>query len=491
MMLPIISLLLAIPFVGAWITAFSGENARKVALATALAELALSVWATITAFHPEAGTQWVENQAWIPALGISYHVGLDGISLILVLLTTVLLPLIIQSAAGRQTTNPGLYFSLMLFMQSALIGVFAAQDGFLFYLFWELALIPIYLIALIWGGPDRKRITLKFFLYTLFGSLFMLVAFVWMRTQTADQSFDIHSFYALHLSGVAQQWVFWALFLAFAIKMPVWPLHTWQPDTYTDSPTQGTMLLSGIMLKMGIYGAIRWMLPVVPGAFSQWGSLIMILSVAGIVYASLMAWYQKDIKRLIAYSSIAHVGIIAAGVFSLSEQGLAGSLVQMVAHGVNAIGLFFVADILFNRTQTRELTSLGGIRTQAPQFATVFMIVMLGSVALPLTNGFIGEFMLMGAIFQYSSLLAAVAGLTAVFGAVYMLNAYRLSMLGESTRGSAVFTDLSASEKWTLFPVVALVIVLGVYPEIIMNIVEPSVKALHDVLTNAHAPVLP
>jgi NADH-quinone oxidoreductase subunit M len=489
-MLPLLSTLIFLPLIGGLITFFSGANARKTALTIALAELVLSAWVLLTHFSPAAGMQLVEDYWWVESLGISYKIGIDGISMALVLLTNVLLPLIILSAFGRAVKSPALYFGLMLLMQSALVGVFVALDGFLFYIFWELALIPIYLICLNWGGENRSRITLKFFIYTLFGSLLMLVAFIWMRTQTQNQSFDIDQFYALKLSAGAQSWVFWALFLAFAIKMPVFPFHTWQPDTYTDSPTQGTMLLSGIMLKMGIYGVMRWMLPVLPQGIASWGTLAVSLAVIGIVYASLIAWVQKDFKRLIAYSSIAHVGMIAAAIFTLSSQGLVGGVVQMLSHGVNVVGLFFVADILMNRSNTRDLGSLGGIRTVAPAFATSFMIVLLGSVALPLTNGFIGEFMLMSGIFRYSAMLAAIAGLSVIFGDVYMLRAYRKIMLGESTTISANFTDLSWNEKAVLYPLVLLIFLFGVYPEPIIQLVTPSVQQLQDVITNAGAATL-
>jgi len=486
----IVSTLIFLPLIGGLLTFFSGKNARQTAMAFAIAELLLSLWTTIGQFDPSAGMQLVENRWWIGDLGIRYYVGLDGISLLLVLLTTVLVPLILLSGFSREVKNPSAYYGLMLIMQSALVGVFSALDAFLFYVFWELALIPIYLICLNWGGADRYRITLKFFIYTLFGSLLMLVAFIWMRAQTADHTFAIEGFYSLGLSANAQSWIFWALFLAFAIKMPVFPLHTWQPDTYTDSPTQGTMLLSGIMLKMGIYGVIRWMLPVLPDAFREYGTLAITLSVIGVVYGSFIAWRQNDFKRLIAYSSIAHVGMIAAGIFSMTTQGIQGGILQMLSHGVNVVGLFFVADILMHRTKTRELTLLGGVRTLAPSFATAFLIILLASVALPGTNGFIGEFMLLTGIFRYDAWLAAAAGLSVIMGAVYMLRAYRKSMLGEPSVSARGFIDLSWNEKAVLYPIILLIFLFGVYPDPLIHLVEPSVKSLQDVLAGAGAETL-
>lgn len=482
-----LSLLILLPLAGAAVAAMAAGRSRSFAMAFSVAELVLSL-ALAWHFDPAAGRQFVENHQWVPSLGISYSVGIDGISLLLVLLTTVLVPLIILSAYGRDVRQPRLYYPLILIMQSALVGVFSATDGFLFYVFWELALIPIYLICLNWGGTDRQRITLKFFIYTLFGSLLMLVAFICLRSATATRDFSLDSFYSLDLSASSQSWIFWALFLAFAIKMPVFPFHTWQPDTYTDSPTQGTMLLSGIMLKMGVYGLLRWLLPVVPVGVAEWGILAMWLSVAGIVYASLIAWQQNDFKRLIAYSSIAHVGMISAGVFSLTPEGLEGSVVQMLSHGVNVVGLFFVADLFMNRTGTRDLDKLGGIRNIAPAFSTAFLIVLLGSVALPLTNGFVGEFMLMNGIFRFSGIAAAVAGLSVIFGAVYMLNAYRLTMLGDTK--TAVFTDLSFSEKTVLYAVVVLVFLFGIYPEPVLRISGPSVEALIQLIGNGTSAAL-
>ncbi|MFM7726553.1 MAG: NuoM family protein, partial [Flavobacteriales bacterium] len=416
--LPLLSALIALPLIGAAVSAASRNATRTVAFVFTLAELVLSLFVAST-FIPEGGRQFVEVRNWVPDLGISYSVGVDGISLMLVLLTTVLTPLIVLSTGSRVVKQPRLYFPLILMMQSALVGVFAATDGFLFYVFWELALIPIYLICLNWGGSDRQRITLKFFIYTLFGSLLMLVALIWLRSISPGNSFSIDDFLATAIDRETQAYLFWALFLAFAIKMPVFPFHTWQPDTYTDAPTQGTMLLSGIMLKMGIYGAIRWLIPIVPDAVAEWGTVAMWLSVVGVVYASLVAWTQGDLKRLVAYSSIAHVGIIAAGVFSLTREGLQGSVIQMINHGLCVVGLFFVVDILQQRTATRELDKLGGLRSAAPGFSTAFLLVLLGSVALPLTAGFVGEFLLLNGIFRFSPVMAAIAGLSVIFGAVY------------------------------------------------------------------------
>lgn len=480
-----LSVLIFFPLAAAIAALLAKQQAKYVALGAAVIEFALSVWMAMQ-FNPQGGSQFMQDFWWVPALGISYKVGMDGISMLLVLLTTFLVPVIVLSAfrnANPKISNGSLFYCLVMVMQMALIGVFVALDGFLFYVFWELALIPIYLICLLWGGKDRVRITLKFFIYTLFGSLLMLVGLIYLYLQTPGvHTFDIQAFYRLRLSGAEQGWLFWAFFAAFAVKMPVFPFHTWQPDTYTDSPTPGTMLLSGIMLKMGIYGVIRWLLPVVPMGVMEWGQTAIILSVIGVVYASCIALVQKDFKRLVAYSSIAHVGLISAGIFALNLQGLQGGMIQMLSHGINVVGMFFIADILLSRTNTRTLNELGGIRNIAPVFATYFMIILLATVALPLTNGFIGEFLLINGIYQYNAWIAAVAGLTIILGAVYMLVAYKKISLGEKNRITEAFADLTGHEKLVMIPLVVMIFFIGIYPKPFLDIAEPSVKNLLDII---------
>jgi NADH-quinone oxidoreductase subunit M len=477
--------LIFFPLIAAIAALLAKDNARHVALGAAVIEFALSLWMALQ-FNPQAGTQFIADCSWIPSLGISFRAGIDGISMLLVLLTTFLIPIIILSSYRHQaiqSSGRNLFYALVLIMQMALIGVFVALDGFLFYIFWELALIPIYLICLMWGGKDRVRITLKFFIYTLSGSLLMLVGLIYLYLQTPGvHTFDIRAFYQLHLSSTEQSYLFWAFFAAFAIKMPIFPFHTWQPDTYTDSPTPGTMLLSGIMLKMGIYGVIRWLLPVVPMGVNEWGTTAIVLSVTGVVYASCIALVQKDFKRLIAYSSIAHVGLISAGIFSLNMQGLQGGMIQMLSHGINVVGMFFIAEIIFTRTNTRILNELGGIRNVAPAFATYFVIILLASVALPLTNGFIGEFLLINGIYQYNAWMAAVAGLTIILGAVYMLVAYKKISLGETNSLTSAFADLTSHEKAVMIPLVIMIFAIGIYPKPLLDMTEPSVKNLLDII---------
>jgi NADH-quinone oxidoreductase subunit M len=470
-------LLIFLPVVAALVTAFTGKAAKHVALFFSLVSLALT--AVITAqFTPDATTQFVVNLPWIQDLGISFHAGIDGISLITVILTNVLVPIIILASYQHDYKKPHSFFALILFMQAGLLVVFTAMDAFLFYIGWEAALIPIYFICAIWGGKDRIRVNMKFFVYTIGGSLFMLLGIIYLYLQNPAHNFDIQAFYQLNLDPAQQGWVFWSFFIAFAIKMPVFPFHTWQPDTYTEAPAAGTMLLSGIMLKMGIYGVIRWLLPIVPAGVQDWGTLAIVLSIIGIVYASLIAFTQKDAKRLVAYSSIAHVGLISAGIFALNAQGMQGAMVQMLSHGINVVGLFFVLDIIYSRVKTNKIAELGGIAKVAPKLAIAFLIIVLGTVALPGTNGFIGEFLLLMSVYQFNIWAVVFAGLTIIFGAVYMFRMYQNIMLGKTNELTIGFTDIRGTEQLVLVIICALIIVMGVYPKPVLHLSEASVQQL-------------
>lgn len=470
-------LLIFLPLAGAIVTAFAGKSAKIVSTIFSVASLGLALVIACN-FIPNASTQFEVNLPWIADLGINFHAGIDGISMLVVLLTNLLVPIIILSSYNHEYKNPAAFYALILFMQCGLLLVFTALDAFLFYIGWEAALIPIYFICAIWGGKDRIRINMKFFVYTIAGSLFMLMGIIYLYLQNPAHNFDIQAFYALNLDSAQQGWIFWAFFIAFAIKMPIFPFHTWQPDTYTAAPTQGTMLLSGIMLKMGIYGVIRWLLPIVPAGVHDWGQVAIILSIIGIVYASIIAFTQKDAKRLVAYSSIAHVGLISAGIFAFNQQGMQGAMVQMLSHGINVVGLFFVLDIIFSRVKTNKIEELGGIAKVAPQLAITFLIIVLGTVALPGTNGFIGEFLLLMGVYNYGIWAAAIAGLTIIFGAVYMLRVYQNVMLGETNSLTITFTDIKGTEKLVLYTICALIIVLGVYPKPVLHLTEASVQHL-------------
>jgi NADH-quinone oxidoreductase subunit M len=476
-------ILLFFPLVGSLACLLNKNYAKQTALISALITLGFAS-VLLYDFNADASRQFVVDFAWIPQLGINFKAGIDGISMIMVLLTTGLVPLIILSGFNRTFKNPSALFALILFMQSGLLIVFTAFDAFLFYVGWEAALIPIYFICAIWGGADRIRVNMKFFIYTFSGSLFMLLGIIFLHLQTPANNYDIDAFYALNLDSYTQGWLFWCFFIAFAIKMPIFPFHTWQPDTYTEAPTMGTMLLAGIMLKMGIYGVIRWLIPVVPLGFIEWKQVAIILSIIGIVYASIIAFTQKDIKKLIAYSSIAHVGLISAGIFAWNVEGVQGAMIQMLNHGINVIGLFFIIDIIINRLNTREISAMGGIAKVAPQFAIVFLIILLGTVALPLTNGFIGEFLLLNAVYQYQIWAAAIAGLTIIFGAVYMLRMYKNVMQGQLNELTASFKDIRGTEILVLGIICVLVIVIGVYPKPILHISEAAVNGLINQVNN-------
>jgi NADH-quinone oxidoreductase subunit M len=443
-----------------------------------LGSLAVLVLGSITysTYTNDASSSLLSSELnWIKSINAQWDIEIDGMSLIMVLLTSIVSLLIFLST--KKDYSKGFY-SLAWCMIGAMLGVFTARDGLLFYVFWELALIPIYFICLLWGGEGRGKITFKFFVYTLAGSLFMLAGFIYLYYKAG--SWHLSSMYEAGrlLSSAEQNWIFWAIFLGFAIKMPIFPFHTWQADTYSVAPAQGTMLLSGIMLKMGVYGSIRWLLPMVPAGVAANAKIVMILSIIGIVFASCVALVQKDFKRLLAWSSVAHIGLVAAGIFSMSPDGLKGAFVQMLAHGINVVGLFYIADIILDRTKTQEIKSLGGIRSVAPQFALFFLIIMLASIALPLTNGFIGEFLLLNGVFQYNFWMALFAGLTVILGAVYMLRVYQTIMLGEHNSLTSSFQDITKAEKINLILITFLIFAFGLFPNIILNIVNPGIDAL-------------
>lgn len=471
-------LLLLIPLIFSLVIWFTnGMVSRAVALVGTIVQFVFTAYC-YNLFLEEGNKpfEYIYQMAVKPNL--VFHFSMDGISMLMVLLTNLLLPLIVLAGFSRYTERANVFYSLMLLMQMALNGVFISFDAFGYYIFWELALIPIYFIAFVWGGQDRAAVTLKFFIYTLAGSLLMLFGFIYLYTYSPQNSLDWEVLRTNPICSCQQGWLFWMLFAAFAIKIPIVPFHTWQPDTYKTAPTQGTMLLSGIMLKMGTYSLIRWLLPIVPDGFKEWQYVAITLSVIGVVYASVIAIMQRDIKKLLAYSSIAHVGLISAGVFTMSRVGLQGSLVQMFAHGVNVVGLFFCADIIMNRTGSNQVEGIGGIRKIAPRFAGWFLVIVLASVALPLTNGFVGEFMLLFSVYGYNTWLSVFAGLTIILGAVYMLRMYQKVVLGEPMLENMQFEDLNWNEQLVLGIIGILIFALGIYPEPIFELTEPVLKTL-------------
>lgn len=473
-----VTYILIILLIGAVATYFSGDKlASKVAMLFSAGAFAATL-ALLGSFSQGADVSF--SRIWISNPQINMAFMGDGLSLVMVLLTTSLTPLIIYSGFGNDFKNARSIYGLILFMAFAMCGTFLAEDGLVYYIFWELALVPIYFIALLWGNGDaeqRKKAVVKFFIYTFAGSLFMLAAFAYLYQKTG--SFMLEDLSEVNLTMREQYWTFFAFFLAYAIKIPLIPFHTWQAAVYQKAPTVGTMLLSGIMLKMGLYSVIRWQLPIAPLAAKTWLPILLGISLAGVVYGSIVALRQKDLKRLLAYSSLAHVGLIAAGCYTLTLDGLQGAVLQMIAHGFVIVGLFFVAEIIYRRYETRAIADMGGIRIQTPKFASMFMILVLASVALPSTFNFVGEFMVLFSLSQINMVYAVLGGLTIILGAVYMLRMFQKVMLGE--QNAKPFADVTFNEGLLLVIIIAVLLVFGFYPKFFTDLVTPS---LENILTH-------
>lgn len=425
-------------------------------------------------YDVDSGIVKFVSQEWMPFLGITLNFGYDGISLLMLLLTTGLVPIILLSNWKRDLASNKLFTSMVFLMQLGLIGVFVSLDGIWFYMFWEITLLPIYLICYWFGDPNRKMVLIKFFIYTFFGSLFMLASLIGLKAMA--RSFAIEDLQAVELGTKTACWLLGGFFLAFAVKVPIFPFHTWQPDTYSKSPMAGTMLLSGIMLKMALYGMMRWMLPLFPEALDSVTEPIIILGIIGVVYGAIIAIKQNDMKRLFAFASLSHVGLIAAGIMTWDTDTLSGAMIQMLNHGLVAVGLFLAADVIERRLGTRNLSELGGLAKQAPKFGFWFAALAFASVSVPLTSGFIGEFLLLKGLYSYCWIIGVIAGTTLILGAVYTFRAYQLSMFGPVT--TEKFTDLSWSELFAFAIIMIIVVWLGVYPQAVMDFVGPSVKAL-------------
>jgi NADH-quinone oxidoreductase subunit M len=473
-MIPV--LLISIPLLTGIVAFFLKEAgaARGWALLSSLISLAVAIAGVF--FYPRH--QLIFNAAWLPDLGSRLALQMDGMGKMLCLLTAVSFPVIFIATYKNNYKNAGSFYALMLLSQAGLTGVFVAGDALLFYFFWELALIPVYFLCSLWGGEKRIAVTFKFFIYTFIGSLLMLIGILYVYFHTPDHSFSLQSFYQAQLEPGQASLVFWLFFLAFAIKMPVFPFHTWQPDTYEQSPTATTMVLSGIMVKMGVFAVIRWLLPVFPAASTQFANIIIILSVIGMLYASLIAIRQDDIKRLIAYSSIAHIGLMSAAIFTHNATGLQGVMVQMFNHGINVIGLWIVADVIEQQLGTRKFSELGGLAQKAPALAILFVVMALANIALPLTNAFVGEFLMFNGLFQYNVWIAAVAGISVILAAVYTLNMVQKVLYGNTTTVTANATDLSPNVQWVLVLLALLVIILGVYPQPMIDLVGDTVATV-------------
>lgn len=427
------------------------------------------------------GYDFTVDVPWISHPNIHFRLTMDGIVFLLIALTNISTPLILLSANDIQN-RPRTFCSLVLLTQFALIGVFMADDAVLYYVFWELTLIPAYFLLLYWGGENRGKVTFKFFVYTLMGSLFMMMAFIYLYTK-GEGPLSSENLSLLQLSEKEQTWIFAAFMLAFGIKLPLIPFHSWQADTYREAPTQGAMILAGLMAKMGLFSMVRWMIPAVPAAVVAHQPIIMLLCVMGVVYGAVIAIQQTDLKRMIAYASLSHVALMVAGIFSLNQNGMQAAFVQAFAHGINTIGIFACAHILQSRLHTTDLSKMGGVRSVAPKFATVFFVLMFAMVALPFTNSFVGEIVLLYSVFEYNIWMAVAATLTLVLGAVYMMRMVRLSMLGEN-EGAKNFTDLTCTEKWMLYPIVILVFLFGLCPQPLFNLTAQTAENILKLIKN-------
>ncbi|MCB6099559.1 complex I subunit 4 family protein [Flavobacterium psychrophilum] len=470
-----VSFILIFLLFGAVATYFAGDKlAKTVALFFSLASIVGSIF-ILNQYNQGINSDFIAN--WISNPNLYIALKVDGLSLAMLLLTTVLTSIIIFSSFGNEYKNSKSFYALVLFMSFAMVGTFLSADAFLYYIFWELSLIPIYFIALIWGSGDpeaRKKAVIKFFIYTLAGSLFMLVAFIYLFQKVG--SLMIGDLYAIHLTNQEQFWIFLALFLAYAIKIPIIPFHTWQANVYQKSPAVGTMLLSGIMLKMGLYSVIRWQLPIAPFAAKMYMPILIGLSIAGVVYGSIVALQQRNIKKLLAYSSLAHVGLIAAGAYTLTLDGLRGAVLQMIAHGFVVVGLFFAAEVIERRFNTQEIAEMGGIRIQDNKFASMFMIVMLASVALPGTFNFVGEFTLLYSLYSANIWFAVIAGTTIILGAVYMLKMFQHVMLGEAN--AKTFKSITANESIVFVVIIVVLLFFGLFSKPITDLVTPALQEI-------------
>ncbi len=437
-------------------------------------------------FKPDVGGfQFMENLDWIPSIGARYALGIDGISFLLVMLTTVLGALSILSSWNAIQIRRKEYYILFLLLQTGMLGVFMSLDFFLFYVFWEVMLVPMYFLIGVWGSDRRLYAAIKFFLYTLAGSVIMLLAILAIyfknHETTGVYTFDIPTLLAAapHFSQTMQQWLFWGLFFAFAIKVPMFPFHTWLPDAHTEAPTAGSVILAGVLLKMGTYGFVRFSVPMLPAASKQYAWIIILLSIVAIIYGALVCMMQKDMKKLIAYSSVSHLGFCTLGIFVFTPHGLSGSILQQINHGISTGALFLIVGILYERRHTRMIADFGGLSTPMPNFAAIYLIISLSSLGMPLLNGFIGEFTILRGVFEVSRVWAAWGVVGIILGAAYLLWLYQRVMFGAVTHpANEQLPDLNARELVTLVPLVLLAFWIGVYPKPFFRYLDVPVKKI-------------
>ncbi len=480
---PILSLLLAVPLVAAIACLFLNDNgARWIALAATLVNLALGVVLWLN--YDIGGAQWQFQESLNLFAGFKYALGIDGIALMLIVLSVFLMPICILASWESITKRVGEYMAAFLFMELLMIGVFAAQDLFLFYIFFEAGLIPMYLIIGIWGGDNRIYASYKFFLYTLLGSVLMLIAMLWMVGEAGTT--DIPTLMQYDFPAGAQTWLWLAFFASFAVKMPMWPVHTWLPDAHVQAPTAGSVILAGVLLKMGGYGFIRFSLPMFPEASAQFLWLVLGLSMAAVVITSLIALVQHDIKKLIAYSSVAHMAIVTAGLFAFNQQGLEGAMVMMLSHGLVSGALFLCVGVIYDRLHTREIGRYGGLSINMPKYALFFLLFTMASIGLPGTSGFVAEFLSLAGVYEVSSVATFVLTTGIILGAAYMLYLYRRVAFGEQKNAdAAAMPDLNLREWIMLGPIAAAVLWMGVYPESFLAPMRKDIAALDARLARA------
>jgi NADH-quinone oxidoreductase subunit M len=462
------------------------DTIRAVTLIIAFITLLLSIF-MYTIFDPLAsGMQFEIDIPWVMSLGIHYHMGIDGISLLLIVLTTVLMLLSILASWHAIRTGVKGYFISMLLLETGMIGVFCALDLFMFYVFWEVMLIPMYFIIGVWGGPRKIYAAIKFVLFTMFGSLLMLVAILYVifkyQAVAGEYSFNMLKLVQLSLTHNEQMWLFAAFALAFAIKVPLFPFHTWLPDAHVEAPTAGSVILAGVLLKMGTYGFVRICLPMFPDATVTFVPVICVLSLIAIIYGALVAMVQKDVKSLVAFSSVSHMGFVMLGLFALNIQAMEGAVLQMLNHGISTGALFLIVGMIYERRHTRLIDDFGGIARVMPVFATFFMIATLSSIGLPLTNGFVGEFLILLGTFKFNTWYGIVAASGVILSACYMLWMFQRVIYGKVTKPeNEKLKDIGLREKIILVPLVIFIFWIGIYPKPFFDRIEPAVK---DVLTS-------
>jgi NADH-quinone oxidoreductase subunit M len=480
--LPLLSILIGLPalstLVIALIPASRTEAIRRVALAGTVATFIVSL-ALIGAFQVgEPGFQLVERAPWIPGWGINYQVGIDGITFPLVMLSTFIIPLAVLATWGHVSERTKGFYIAVLALEASVIGVFVSLDLILFYVFFEGMLVPMYALIGVWGGANRRYAAMKFFLYTLIGGLLMLVAILYLYFKAGASTFDYEALRGLPLSETEQIWLFLAFFVAFAIKVPLFPFHTWLPDAHTEAPTIGSVDLAAILLKIGGYGIIRFALPYFPQATQQLAPLIVGLAVVGVLYGALVAMVQPDIKKLVAYSSVAHMGFVVLGVFALNPASASGSVVQMVNHGLSTGALFILIGFMYERTHSRRIADYSGLAKAAPVFGGVFLVVALSSLALPGLNGFAGEFPILLGSYQTVPWAAVAASFGVIFAALYLLWAYQRMFHGPVGGRAAGMLDLTLREKVVMVPLVAVIVAIGLYPKPLYERVTPTVERI-------------